>query len=66
MKSIEQQFRDACEAARVLSDANGCAEHVNARVAVVDGCPAVVAFEVSDWFVTEATVATFNNGRERS
>lgn len=40
----------------------GCSVHLNCAVQVVDGCPEITNFMLSDW-TDDSTLRTFVNGR---
>lgn len=51
--------------AEVLSKANDCTQHVNATVRIVDGRVQVTGLYTSDWYSSDATIATFTNGERQ-
>jgi hypothetical protein len=62
--------KETFEAAKVVacrrSQKHGCTVHVNVQCAVdANGMPYILYVEVSDWYCTEGTVATFTNGKEK-
>jgi hypothetical protein len=56
-------FQLACTGALLQSEKDGCVQHVCAVITVVDGCPAITGYQVSDWFDT-STIRSFSCGRE--
>lgn len=49
--------------ARARSELDACTLHVNATVRMSMGYPVVTALTISDWYSSDATIATFTNGR---
>ena len=49
--------------ARAQSELDECTLHVNATVRMSMGYPVVAELTISDWYSSDATIATFTNGR---
>ena len=50
--------------ARIQSELEECTLYVNATVRMSMGYPVVTALTISDWYSSDATIATFTNGQE--
>lgn len=61
-KEIVMTFQEACQRAMDASRRYHCTQHVNAVVELVKGEPEIVGFKVSDWYISEATVKSYNEG----
>ena len=55
-------YNEAREEAARVSREEECTVNINAVCGLVNGKPEIVTFRISDWYSSEATVATFTMG----
>jgi hypothetical protein len=62
MAVTKQEYESVLARAKERSRTQACTLHVNAQVSVREGLPSVVHLVITDWYSSEATVATYSHG----